>query len=186
MDAKLQPRMPQSYLDALRARPIATAALAVAIGGAVTILGAWFFQYVLGYMPCPLCLEQRYAFYFGVPLAVLVVLGESVGASRKVLLLALFAIAAGMIWNTGLSVYHAGVEWKFWPGPRDCSGPLDSLGAGNLLRDLQSIHIARCDDAAWRFLGLSLAGYDALISLTLAAIALWGFWAGRRQSRAAD
>jgi disulfide bond formation protein DsbB len=187
MDAKLQsPRMPQSYADAMQARPIATAAIAIAIGGAATILGAWFFQYGLGYMPCPLCLEQRYAFYFGIPLAVLVVLGESVGASRKVLLLALFAIAAGMIWNTGLSVYHAGVEWKFWPGPRDCSGPLDSLGAGNLLRDLQSIHVARCDDAAWRFLGLSLAGYDALISLTLAAIAGWGVWAGLRQTRTED
>jgi disulfide bond formation protein DsbB len=186
MDAKLQPRMPQSYADALRARPIATAAIAVAIGGAATILGAWFFQFGLGYMPCPLCLEQRYAFYFGIPLAVLAWLGESVGASRKVLLLALLALAAMMIWNTGLSVYHAGVEWKFWPGPRDCSGPLDSLGAGNLLRDLQSIHIARCDDAAFRFLGVSLAGYDALISAALAAIAAWGIWAGRRQRRAED
>src|ERR1700681_4815206 len=114
MDAKLHsPRMPGSFADALQARPIATAAIAIAIGGAATILGAWFFQYGLGYMPCPLCLEQRYAFYFGVPLAVLVWLGESVGASRKVLLLALFAIAAMMIWNPGLSTYHAGVEWKF-------------------------------------------------------------------------
>jgi disulfide bond formation protein DsbB len=188
MDAKLHShRMAGSYADAIQARPIAAAALAVAIGGAATILGAWFFQYVLGYMPCPLCLEQRYAYYFGIPLAVLVVLGESVGASRKVLLLALFAIAAGMIWNTGLSAFHAGVEWKWWPGPRDCSGPLDSLGSsGGLLRDLQSIHVARCDDAAWRFLGISLAGYDVLISLALAAIAGLGVWAGLRQTRAGD
>jgi disulfide bond formation protein DsbB len=187
MDAKLQSNpMPQSYADALAARPIAAAAIAVAIGGAATILGAWFFQYILGYMPCPLCLEQRYAYYFGIPLAVLVVLGESVGASRKVLLLALFAITAGMIWNTGLSAFHAGVEWKWWPGPRDCSGPLDSLGSsGGLLRDLQSIHVARCDDAAWRFLGISLAGYDVLISAALAAIAGWGVLAGLKQGRAA-
>src|SRR6202051_2924741 len=188
MDAKLHSgRMPQSYAEALRARPIAAAAMAVAVGGAATILGAWFFQYGLGYMPCPLCLEQRYVYYFGIPLAVLVVLGESVGASRKVLLLALLAIAAGMLWNTGLSAYHAGVEWKWWPGPRDCSGPLDSLGSsGGLLRDLQSIHIARCDDAAWRFLGLSLAGYDVLISAALAAIAGWGVLAGRKQPGPAD
>jgi disulfide bond formation protein DsbB len=187
MDAKLQSdRMPQTYAGAVAARPITAAAIAVAIGGAATILGAWFFQYVLGYMPCPLCLEQRYAYYFGIPLAVLVVLGESVGASRKVLLLALFAIMAGMIWNTGLSAFHAGVEWKWWPGPRDCSGPLDSLGSsGGLLRDLQSIHVARCDDAAWRFLGISLAGYDVLISATLAAIAGWGVLAGWKQGRAA-
>src|SRR4030081_2537530 len=149
MDAKLHSRrLLQPYAGLLQARPIAAAAITVAIGGSATILGAWFFQYVLGYMPCPLCLEQRYAFYFGIPLAVMVVLGEKVGASRKVLLLALFAIMAGMIWNTGLSAFHAGVEWKWWAGPRDCSGPLDSLGAGSLLQDLQSIHIARCDDAA--------------------------------------
>jgi disulfide bond formation protein DsbB len=185
MDAKLHSQ-PMSYADTLRAQPIAAAAIAVAVGGSATILGAWFFQYVLGYMPCPLCLEQRYAFYFGIPLAVLVLLGASAGASRKVLLLALFAIAAGMIWNTGLSAFHAGVEWKWWPGPRDCSGPLNSLGAGNLLHDLQSIHIARCDEAAWRFLGLSLAGYDVLISGALAAIAVWGLWAGLEKTRAAD
>jgi len=53
------------------------------------------------------------------------------------------------------------------------------------LRQLQSIHIARCDDAAWRFLGLSLAGYDALISLALAAVAGWGLWAGGKQMRGA-
>ena len=100
-------------------------------------------------------------------------------------MLALFAIMAGMIWNTGLSTYHAGVEWKFWPGPRDCSGTLDSLtSGGSLLNDLQSIHIPRCDDAAWRFLGISLAGYDALISATLAAIAGWGLWAALRRSQA--
>jgi disulfide bond formation protein DsbB len=185
MDAKRQThRLPGTYLAALRERPITTAAIAVAVAGSATILGAWFFQYVLGYMPCPLCFEQRYAFYFGIPLAVLVVLGESAGASRKVLLLALLAITAGMIWNTGLSAFHAGVEWKWWPGPRDCSGPLDSLSSGGLLQSLQSIHVARCDDAAWRFLGLSLAGYDVLISGALAVIAGWGFWAGLRQSRA--
>jgi disulfide bond formation protein DsbB len=80
-----------------------------------------------------------------------------------------------MLWNTGLSIYHAGVEWKFWAGPTDCSGPITSFGsAGNLLKQLQDIKIVRCDEAAWRFLGISLAGYDALVSLFLAAIAAWG------------
>jgi disulfide bond formation protein DsbB len=187
MDAKLQPRSTlECCSDAARSRPIAAAAILIAVGGAATILAVWFFQYVLGYMPCPLCLEQRYVYYFGIPLAVLVVLGEQVGATRKVLLLALLAIAIGMIWNTGLSTYHAGVEWKWWPGPRDCTGTVDSLSGGGLLGELQSIHVPRCDEAAWRLLGISLAGYDAVISLALAAIAGWGFWAGLRQTRAAD
>ncbi len=165
---------PEAMTSMIRARPIASAATAIAIVGAVTILGAWFFQFGLGLKPCPLCLEQRYAYYFGVPLAVLVLVGEEVGAQRKVLIAALVVIAAGMLWNAGLGVYHAGVEWKWWQGPQACSGALDGLGsAGNLANQLETMSVVRCDEAPWRFLGLSLAGYNALISLTLAAIALW-------------
>ena len=84
--------------------------------------GAYFFQFVIGLPPCPLCLEQRYAYYIAIPLAAMILLGLSVGSSHKVLMLALLAIAAAMLWNTGLGVYHSGVEWKWWPGPQDCSG----------------------------------------------------------------
>jgi disulfide bond formation protein DsbB len=156
----------------IRSRPLAAAAVAIAVVGAAAILGAWFFEYVVGLKPCPLCFEQRYAYYFGVPLAVLVVLGDQFGASRKVLIAALIAIAAGMLWNAGLGVYHAGIEWQWWAGPRECSGTGASVGpAGGLAKQLESFSVVRCDEAAWRFLGLSLAGYNALISLALAAIA---------------
>ncbi|HKA58405.1 MAG TPA: disulfide bond formation protein B, partial [Gemmatimonadales bacterium] len=162
-------------ISTIRARPVTTAALAIAAVGVVTILGAWYFQYGLGLKPCPLCLEQRYPYYFAIPLAVMVALGDQVGASRKVLIGALVAITLGMLWNAGLGVFHSGVEWKWWPGPQECSGALDNLSAGGgLLNQLQSITVVRCDEAAWRFLGLSLAGYNALISLALAAIAAWG------------
>jgi disulfide bond formation protein DsbB len=179
MDANVRTTgMTGAWLGAAAARPVATAAIVVAVVGSATILGAWFFQFVLGYKPCPLCLEQRYVYYFGIPLAVLVLLGEGVGSSRKVLIFALLAIAAGMIWNTELSIYHAGIEWKWWPGPPDCSGTLDRITAPGAVLD--TIKPVRCDEAAWRFLGLSLAGYDALISLTLAAVAACGAWAGWR------
>src|SRR5436190_14061057 len=167
----------------LKARPVASAAIAIAVVGAVTVLGAWWFQYGFGLKPCPLCLEQRYAYYFAVPLAVMVLLGDSYGASRKVLMAALVAIALGMLWNTGLGVYHSGVEWKWWAGPQECSGTLDNLdSASSLIEELQSVSVVRCDEAAWRFLGLSLAGYNAVVSLVLAAIAVWGAvreWRGR-------
>ena len=165
------------------ANPALVAALAIAAVAAATIAGAWFFQLVLDIQPCPLCLEQRYAYYFAVPLAVMVLLGDSYGASRKVLLAALIVIALGMLWNTALGVYHSGVEWKWWAGPQECSGALDDLGsASSLLEKLKSVNVVRCDEAAWRFLGLSLAGYNAVISLVLAAIAVWGAvreWRGR-------
>src|SRR5947199_4769747 len=137
--------MSEVTISMIRARPVAAAAIVIAVGGAATVLGAWFFQFGLGLKPCPLCLEQRYPYYFAIPLAVLVLLGTSVGAQRKVLLAALFVIAMGMLWNAGLGAYHAGVEWKLWEGPRDCSGPLDNLGsAGDLMRQLESIRVVRC------------------------------------------
>jgi disulfide bond formation protein DsbB len=166
----------------IAARPVAAAALAVAAMGAATIAGAWFFEYGLGLRPCPLCLEQRYPYYFAVPLALMVALGDHAGASRKVLFGALLAIAAGMLWNAGLGVYHSGIEWGWWIGPQECAGAIGDLGsARNLAERLQSINVVRCDQAPWRFLGLSLAGYNVLISLALALIA--AFAAGKEWRR---
>ena len=162
-------------LDLAPNRPLVMAAAAIAAIGLAAILGAYFFQYVIGLPPCPLCLEQRYAYYICIPLAAMILLGLSVGSSRKVLLLAFLAIAVAMLWNTGLGVYHSGVEWKWWPGPQDCSGAVPNFSAGgSLLDQINKARVVRCDEAAWRFLGLSLAGYNALVSLTLAAIAAWG------------
>jgi len=161
--------------DLARRNPPLAAAAIVAVVGALALCTVYFFQYVLLLAPCPLCLEQRYAFYVCVPLAALLWLGANHGASRKVLLLGFLVIAGVMLWNTGLSAYHAGVEWKLWQGPTDCSGPIDKFGSvGNMLNQLQRISLVRCDEASWRFLGISLAGWDVPLSLSLAAVAAWG------------
>jgi disulfide bond formation protein DsbB len=158
-----------------RKNPLITAAAVIAATGLATIGGFFFFQYGLGLPPCPLCLEQRNAYYVAVPLAALLWLGANHGAARKVMILGFGVIVAIMLSNTGLAAYHAGVEWKFWPGPQDCSGPINNLGTTkDLLKQLGNISLVRCDEAAWRFLGLSLAGWDVLVSLALACVALWG------------
>ena len=158
------------------ANPALTAALAVAGIAAATLAGAWFFQLVLDIRPCPLCLEQRYAYYLAIPLGALVALAAARGASRPLLVIGLVILAFAALGNAGLGVYHAGVEWKFWQGPTDCTGPILDLGsAGNLLQRLDTVKVIRCDEVQWRFLGLSLAGYNVLISLLMALIALWGF-----------
>jgi disulfide bond formation protein DsbB len=167
--------MAGNTISLVRSEPAAAAATAIAALGLATIAGFFFFQYVLGYPPCPLCLEQRIAYYVSVPLAAMILLGLSVGSSRKVLTLALLAIAAAMLWNTGLGVYHSGIEWHWWPGPQDCSGPTPNFSAGGtILQQIERTRVIRCDEAPWRFLGLSLAGYNVLISLLLAAVAAWG------------
>jgi disulfide bond formation protein DsbB len=155
--------------------PALTAALAVMLVAAATLAGAWFFQLVLEILPCPLCLEQRYAYYASVPLAALIALATARGAPRGVLLLGLALLALAALANAGLGTYHAGVEWGLWQGPTDCTGPVGNLGsAGNLLERLDTVKVVRCDEVQWRFLGLSLAGYNVLISLLMALIALWG------------
>jgi disulfide bond formation protein DsbB len=164
--------------------PMKLYALLIALIGAAAILGAFVFQYGFGYQPCPLCLEQRIAYYVSIPLAMMLALGAGHGASRKVLTLGFGAIAIAMAVNVVLGVYHSGVEWQWWAGPAECSGPLNSLGGtGGLLQQLNTVRVIRCDEAPWRFLGLSLAGYNALISLALVALALRGTTASYRAIR---
>lgn len=158
-------------------------AAAIALIAALTLAGAWFFQLVLGLQPCPLCLEQRYAYYLAVPLAIVVAVAAVRDAPRSLIYAALFALLLAALTNAVLGGYHAGVEWKWWPGPTDCSGPVGNLGsAGDLLSRLDTVKVVRCDEVQWRFLGLSMAGYNVLISLLMAALALLGI---KRLSRRA-
>ena len=157
------------------ANPVATASLLILLVAAATIAGAWFFQLVLDIQPCPLCLEQRYAYYAIIPLAALIALAARRGGPRGVLILGLAVLLIIGLGNAAFGTYHAGVEWGFWKGPTDCTGPLVDFGkAGNLLDQLDKVKVIRCDEVQWRFLGLSLAGYNALISLTMAAVAGFG------------
>jgi disulfide bond formation protein DsbB len=167
-----------------RSRPSVVASVAIAGAAAATILGAYFFQYVMGLPPCPLCLDQRIAYYVSIPLAALIAIAAGRGAPRRLVAAGLGIVALAMMFNAGLGVFHAGIEWKWWLGPQECSGPLTDLGAGgDLLSSLKDVTVVRCDEAAWRFLGLSLAGYNALISLVLAAIAAWGAAGALRETR---
>ncbi len=168
-------------LDAIKSNargetnPALAAALAIAAIAAATLAGAWFFQLVLDIRPCPLCLEQRYAYYLAVPLGGLVALAAARDAPRAMLVAGLAVLALAALANAWLGGYHAGVEWGFWPGPTECSGPVLDLGrAGSLLENLDKVKVIRCDEVQWRFLGVSLAGYNVLISLLMAALAAWG------------
>ncbi len=124
----------------LGANPATVAALAIAAIAAATLAGAWFFQLVLDIRPCPLCLEQRYAYYLAIPL------GAGGGVRRRAGMRRAACCWPGLpcsrlaaLANAWLGGYHAGVEWKFWQGPTDCSGPLVDLGsAGTLLERLDT------------------------------------------------
>ena len=159
----------------IASNPALMAALAITLVALATLAGAWFFQLVLDIRPCPLCLEQRYAYYLALPLGALTALLAARHAPRQWLMAAFVILLIAALGNAYLGGYHAGVEWQFWPGPTDCSGPLVDFGkAGNLLEQLDKVKVVRCDEVQFRFLGLSLAGYNVLISLLMALIAAWG------------
>lgn len=154
--------------------PAVTATLAILVVAVATIAGAWFFQLVLDIQPCPMCLQQRYAYYTIIPLSALVALLSMRGSPRGVLVLGLVLLWLIALANAAFGAYHAGVEWGFWQGPTSCTGPLVNFGSGSLLDQLDKVKVVPCDVVQWRLLGISLAGYNALISASMAAIAAWG------------
>jgi disulfide bond formation protein DsbB len=146
-----------------------SAAFLIAAAAALTLAGAWFFQLVVGLPPCPLCLDQRVPYYVTVPLALGVAsLAQNETLARTGFYVLAFVLAIAF----ALAVYHAGVEWKFWEGPSDCSAAVVNLGQGSLIEQMSQSRVVRCDEAPWRLFGISLAGYNALIAGALTTFAL--------------
>ena len=149
-------------------RRIFNAVLVFFLVALATIIGAWGFEKIGGYLPCELCLKQRWAYYFAVPLAALLL--RPAAGGRPLARWGLAVLALVMAASALLGVYHSGVEWGWWPGP-----PVCTVGAGlsGGLPDLNTAKVIRCDEAQWRFLGLSFAGWNVVVSLALVALCLW-------------
>ncbi len=152
---------------------LSAAAFIIAGVSFAALAGAWGLQLIGGYEPCPLCLEQRIPYYLAIPGGLLAVF--LAGKAPRLAALVLAAICAALIYNVGLGIYHAGAEWHFWPGPDTCGGG-GSLRVGKLSQTLRNAPAVRCDEAALRIFGLSLAGYSVLISAALAAIGAAAIW----------
>ena len=135
-----------------------------------TILTALAFEHLGGHAPCPLCLQERYAYYFAVPAALLALILSRMGLNGAARIL-LVLVALAFMCNAALGVYHAGAEWKWWPGPSTCGGGFDLTWGKDGIVDTPVI---RCDEASWWFLGLSFAGWNAVISAVLAVLAAFG------------
>jgi disulfide bond formation protein DsbB len=145
------------------------------IAGAVSVLavaviaGALAFEHIGGYVPCPLCLEQRYAYYVSIPLLLLA--SALLARDYRDLTAVLFAIVGVIFFaNAVFAGYHAGAEWKLWAGPDTCGADAQlTSGGGGLLKELENTRVVRCDEAQLRIFGLSLAGWNVIACLILAA-----------------
>ena len=137
--------------------------LIAVIGSALLLLGAFAFQHIGGLAPCKMCIWQRW------PHGAAIVIGLTALALPVALLLLAGALAAAL--TGAIGVYHMGVERGWWKGPDTCtSGDISNLSSDDLLNQIMSAPLVRCDDVAWQMLGLSMAGWNAVISFGLAVI----------------
>jgi disulfide bond formation protein DsbB len=144
---------------------------AAAVVSAAMLATAHGFQRIGGYDPCALCLRQREV-YWG---ALAVAIGGLILARMRRMPLWATSFLLGAVFVTSFVIagYHAGAEWKWWAGPTACSGAIGAINALDLTAILDGtakVRAPACDVAAWRMAGLSMAGWNALVSAGLAVV----------------
>jgi disulfide bond formation protein DsbB len=139
----------------------------VLLAAAAVIVTALGFEHIGGYDPCPLCLQQRYAYYAAIPalfVALVLVATDRANVAAVIFLLVALAFLA----NAGLGIYQAGAEWKWWEPPATCAAPSTLPSLTKLPGSFDRVPV-NCGVASWRFLGLSFAGWNVVTSALLAA-----------------
>ena len=164
--------MPEPSMDVSDpARSLKLARLLALLLPAGLLIGAYGSQYIGGLYPCEMCWWQRWPHFAAVVLAGLAFTAPAT-APRARLLTGLAALAIAISGAIGL--FHAGVEYGWWEGLTTCTG-----GAASL-EELMKAPLIRCDQAAWTLAGISLAGFNAILSLGGAAIVAVLLGKGRR------
>jgi len=155
--------------------------IALAVCSALVLITVNIFEYGFGYLPCHLCLYQRLPWWIALGLScVAIMLLKRRGVlSLLISILALVAILVG----AGLGAYHAGVEYQFWPGPSGCTGAQAlSTGLAGAIQNIQSGPPApSCGDPAWTLFGISMAGYNFLLSLFVVLVGGLAIWKGLKR-----
>lgn len=140
--------------------------LLATLGSVALFGGALMFQYVGGLAPCHLCLIQRWPHRIAILLGLL-----ALALPDRARQLLAWAGAATMTVSAGLGLYHAGVEQKWWEGPTTCtSGDISGVATGDLLDQIMNAPVVHCDQIAWSMWGISMAGWNGILSLGLAAL----------------
>ncbi|HEY8571971.1 disulfide bond formation protein B [Phenylobacterium sp.] len=127
-----------------------------------------------GLAPCALCLRQREVYWVAMALAAAFMVVVRLPGGPRWRQATCWVLALVFLGGAGLAAYHAGVEWKFWPGPTTCTGAGGGVDVSDLQALLKGEKIAppSCDKAAWVFAGLSMAGWNAVASLILAGLSV--------------
>ena len=164
-------------MTAYRLNPLRHWPLVAAGISALMLAIAHGFQTFGGLAPCELCLHQREVYWVAIAVALIGFAAARMLRRRWAPPLACGLLALVFLFGAGLAAYHAGVEWKWWPGPQSCTGggQVSADAIANLLAG-KKIAPPQCDKAAWVWLGLSMAGWNALASLGLAVLSAVSAW----------
>jgi disulfide bond formation protein DsbB len=136
------------------------------------ILGAYASQFLFGIEPCELCYWQRWPYYLGLPvLGLTLILWKQLPAPVRIGLTTLSALI--FLVSIGLGSYHAGIEYKLWPGPSSCTGPDIQLAFSDLSNLSAADRVVPCDVVPFEIFGISLAGFNALGSAFIAFMLFW-------------
>lgn len=138
---------------------------------AALLAGAYGSQYIGGLAPCEMCYWQRYAHFTGLTFAIVAVAaGRMPDRGRSFVWLA----ALGILASGAIGFYHAGVEAKIFEGFTQCTSMIGTGQSGDeLLKTILAAPVVRCDQIQWSFLGISMAGWNAILSLSAALLILW-------------
>ena len=163
---------------ASRLASAATARLIALLLPAGLLAGAFGSQYFGGLYPCEMCWWQRYAHLAAlVPAALAFTAPAEARRSRILTLLAAAAIAV----SGAIGFYHAGVELKIFEGFTTCTSTVSGATTAELLKSIAMAPLVRCDQVQWSFLGISMAGWNAILSLGGAAVIGWLTLKGSRR-----
>jgi disulfide bond formation protein DsbB len=150
-------------------------ALGPTLGSALLLLGAFAFQYLGGLAPCHLCILQRWPHGVAVAIGLLIL----VWPRRPLALVGGLVVLGG----AGIGAYHVGVERGWWQGPSTCTAPAPGeMAPGELLDQILATPLVLCDEVAWSMLGISMAGWNVVLSLGLA----WLWWRAYASSSASQ
>lgn len=158
--------------------PLSQARLVAILAPTALLGGALVSQYVFGLHPCEMCMWQRWPHLAAIILALLAIVTRArPSASMSLTILAALAIAI----SGGIGAFHAGVEYGWWQGLTACSTTPVGGSTADILNSIMATPLTRCDVAPWSLFGISLAGFNAILSLA-AAIAIFALSAKARRT----
>ncbi len=149
----------------------------VLTGSLALLAGAYGFEMIGGLVPCEMCWWQRWALmataFFAADALLLGMVARRQPAMSPAVTATAWMAILGLASNAGIALFHAGVEQKWWQGLTRCTAPPVAGDAKSMMADILAQPLVRCDAIPWQMFGISMAGWNFIVSLILVGAATW-------------